>query len=100
MSKFIDKSFLRPITTKECAGHGIEYAMGWQACINYLDSLPAVPLQLNTWIPAEKKPDVNGKYLVVGKQGAVNVIKYEDGRWYGKWGVIAWMQLPAPFKET
>ena len=52
------------------------------------------------WIPcSERLPDQNGKYLVVGRQKAINILKFDGGRWYGKWGVVAWMPLPKPYKE-
>ena len=52
------------------------------------------------WIPAHNIfPGENGKYLVTGKHGAVNIIKYEDGRWYGGMSPIAWMPLPSPYRE-
>ena len=51
------------------------------------------------WIPcSERLPDQNGKYLVVGRQKAINILKFDGGRWYGKWGVVAWMPLPEPHK--
>ena len=51
------------------------------------------------WIPcSERLPDQNGKYLVVGRQKAINILKFDGGRWYGKWGVVAWMPLPKPYK--
>lgn len=51
------------------------------------------------WIPcSEKPPKKNGDYLVTGKHGAVNKRKYEDGRWYGGWDVIAWRELPEPYR--
>lgn len=51
------------------------------------------------WIPcSERLPSKDGKYLIVGRQGAVNILPYRDGRWYGRWGVIAWMPLPKPWK--
>ena len=51
------------------------------------------------WIPcSERLPDQNGKYLVVGRQKAINILKFDGGRWYGKWGVVAWMPLPEPYK--
>ena len=47
------------------------------------------------WIPcSERLPDQNGKYLVVGRQKAINILKFDGGRWYDKWGVVAWMPLP------
>ena len=52
------------------------------------------------WIPcSERLPDQNGKYLVVGRQKAINILKFDGGRWYGKWGVVAWMPLPEPYKD-
>ena len=52
------------------------------------------------WIPcSERMPDQNGKYLVVGRQKAINILKFDGGRWYGKWGVVAWMPLPSPYRE-
>ena len=50
---------------------------------------------LPKWIPcSERLPDQNGKYLVVGRRKAINILKFDGGRWYGKWGVVAWMPLP------
>ena len=52
------------------------------------------------WIPcSERLPDQNGKYLVVGRQKAINILKFDGGRWYGKWGVVAWMPLPETYRE-
>ena len=52
------------------------------------------------WIPcSERLPDQNWKYLVVGRQKAINILKFDGGRWYGKWGVVAWMPLPEPYRE-
>lgn len=62
-------------------------------CIEYmaLRDLPSA----QQWIPcSERLPDQNGKYLVVGRQKAINILKFDGGRWYGKWGVVAWMPLP------
>lgn len=51
------------------------------------------------WIPVtERLPKENGDYLVTGRKGAVNKRKYEDGRWYGNWAIVAWMPLPEPWK--
>lgn len=56
-------------------------------------------MQPSQWIPVnERLPEENGKYLVTGRRGAVSIIKFEDGRWYGKGGVLAWMPLPYPWK--
>ena len=62
---------------------------------NVIDKIPSA----QQWIPcSERLPDQNGKYLVVGRQKAINILKFDGGRWYGKWGVVAWMPLPEPYK--
>jgi len=53
MAEYIDKDRLRLIKTKECAGHTIEYAMGWKACVEWVKSLPA----------ADVRPVVRGHYV-------------------------------------
>ena len=63
------------------------------------DGLMFIP-SAQQWIPcSERLPDQNGKYLVVGRQKAINILKFDGGRWYGKWGVVAWMPLPSPYRE-
>ena len=65
-------------------------------CLNKIVNLPSA----QQWIPcSERLPDQNGKYLVVGRQKAINILKFDGGRWYGKWGVVAWMPLPSPYRE-
>jgi hypothetical protein len=52
------------------------------------------------WIPvSERLPEKNGDYLVTGRKGAVSKRKYDNGRWYGGWDVLAWQTLPEPYKE-
>ena len=41
MSDLIDRQALRLMKTEECAGHSIEYAMGWKACIEWIRALPS-----------------------------------------------------------
>ena len=63
------------------------------------DDIKTLP-SAQQWIPcSERLPDQNGKYLVVGRQKAINILKFDGGRWYGKWGVVAWMPLPSPYRE-
>ena len=69
-----------------------------QATIRRLENLPSAEPE-QRWIPVtERLPKENGDYLVTGRHGAVNKRKYEDGRWYGNWSVIAWMPLPEPWE--
>lgn len=68
-----------------------EFAEGLSEAITEISLLPSA----QQWIPcSERLPDQNGKYLVVGRQKAINILKFDGGRWYGKWGVVAWMPLP------
>ena len=81
----------------------------WQWANGFNTALAATSIQLEKlpsaqpeqrWIPCrERLPSEDGKYLIVGRQGAVNILPYRDGRWYGRWSVIAWMPLPEPYKE-
>lgn len=34
--EYVDMSKLRLMTVEECAGHTIDYAMGWKACIEWI----------------------------------------------------------------
>lgn len=34
--KYVDISKLRLMKVEECAGHTIDYAMGWKACIEWI----------------------------------------------------------------
>lgn len=73
-----------------------EYAPSTIAVTDALKEIPSA----QQWIPcSERMPEQNGKYLVVGRQKAINILKFDGGRWYGKWGVVAWMPLPEPYKE-
>lgn len=76
-----------------------------EACQRYINDPTeereqAIRDLLLRWIPcSERLPDQNGKHLVVGRQKAINILKFDGGRWYGKWGVVAWMPLPKPYEE-
>ena len=34
--EYVDISKLRLMTVEECAGHTIDYAMGWKACVEWI----------------------------------------------------------------
>lgn len=34
--EYVDISKLRLMTVEECAGHSIDYAMGWKACVEWI----------------------------------------------------------------
>ena len=40
--RLIDADALRLMTVEECAGHTIDYAAGWKACIDWINTLPTV----------------------------------------------------------
>ena len=76
-------------------GVAFVYAAAHNHIIEVIKCIPSA----QQWIPcSERLPDQNGKYLVVGRQKAINILKFDGGRWYGKWGVVAWMPLPEPYK--
>jgi hypothetical protein len=74
----------------------VSYEDAWAiTCIEHAPTSEPEPL----WTSCAKRlPEVNGDYLVTGRKGAVNKRKFEDGRWYGNWAVIAWKPLPKPWK--
>lgn len=124
----IDTSQLRLMKTEECAGHTIEYAMGWKACIEWIKSLPTIEPELK-WIPTSVKPDpdlpeddMSGYFLVTlhtyGNIG-FDMDKYEvrKMRWDRVNGwvfpvhspawieealtqhILAWKPCPEPYRE-
>ena len=68
MSDLIDRCNLRLMRTEECAGHTIEYALGWKACIEWMKTLPsAQPEQkVGKWI---KMSDADGVYYCCSECG-------------------------------
>lgn len=72
------------------------FETGWNEALSCVNALPSA----QQWIPcSERMPERNGYYLVTGRQGAVNKRLYQDGYWCGNWAIIAWMPLPAPYRE-
>ena len=50
------------------------------------------------WIPCgDESPKADGRYLITGKKGAVNLLMFKGGRWYGGIKPLAWMQPPKPY---
>ena len=64
MSDLIDKCNLRLMRTEECAGHTIEYALGWKACIEWMKTLPSA------------QPDVPDKNVgdMIRRQDAIEAV--------------------------
>lgn len=58
----VSRSNLRLMKTEECAGHTIEYAMGWKACIEWIKTLPSVQPERKTgrW----KMQSIKGNTLI------------------------------------
>lgn len=50
MARLIDADALRLMKVEECAGHSIEYAMGWKACIEYINAVPTIPAIPVEWL--------------------------------------------------
>lgn len=123
MARLIDADALRLMKVEECAGHTIDYAAGWKACIDWVRTLPTV----DGWISVKDRlPGEDGRYLVYNMSycNAVALVtsfstclenvedyafegekrpgwfSYDDE--YGYYeidGVTHWMPLPEPPKE-
>lgn len=50
MARMIDTDALRLMKVEECAGHPIEYAMGWKACIEWIKDVPTIDAIPVEWI--------------------------------------------------
>lgn len=74
MSDLIDRCNLRLMRAEECAGHTIEYALGWKACIEWMKTLPSA------------QPDVPDRNVgdMIRRQEAVDALDkldYTPGEW-------------------
>lgn len=56
--KLIDANALRLMKVAECAGHTIEFATGWKACVEYCkNDAPAIEAEpVNGWISVKDRP--------------------------------------------
>ena len=96
MSDLISRQAAIEEVARRDSTDGTVKVFGGREIAEILNGLPSA----QQWIPcSERLPDQNGKYLVVGRQKAINILKFDGGRWYGKWGVVAWMPLPSPYRE-
>lgn len=59
MARLIDADALRLMKVEECAGHTIDYAAGWKACIDWVRTLPTV----------DAAPVVHGRWIKKNDQG-------------------------------
>ena len=117
MSDLIDRCNLRLMRTEECAGHTIEYALGWKACIEWMKTLPSAQPEWK-WIPCSERLPENGRQVLVYAMSVHFVLaKYDemreaDGSYKKQWvtfdawkpyyavkDVIAWTELPIPYER-
>lgn len=66
MADLIERKALRLMKTEECAGHSIEYAMGWKACIEWIRAMPSVHPEKCSDILDELKADDYYNYIHTG----------------------------------
>lgn len=66
MADLIDRQALRLMKTEECAGHSIEYAMGWKACIEWIRAMPSAQPEKCSDILDELKADDYYNYIHTG----------------------------------
>ena len=55
MARPIDADALRLMKVEECAGHSIEYAMGWKACIEWIKDTPTIDAIPVEWLKKVRK---------------------------------------------
>lgn len=103
----VNRANLRLMKTEECAGHTIEYAMGWKACIEWIKTLPSAqpePLQVardiatiieneqdmrviernaQQWIPCSERLPENRRYVLVTYKYVYGLIDHGI-TWYGE----------------
>lgn len=56
--RLIDADALRLMKVEECAGHSIEYAMGWKACLEYINAAPAIDAIPVEWLIEHDDEDI------------------------------------------
>ena len=59
MLRLIDADALRLMKVEECAGHSIEYALGWKACIEYIKAAPTIDAIPVEWLRSQLKNNPN-----------------------------------------
>lgn len=107
MERIIDTDALRLMTVDECAGHTLDYAKGWKACIDWIKTLPTIEAEpARRWISVEDRlPEKSGDVLVCSRGyclpvpysqrwKAFNASDYDDGTKHALNSVTHWMPLP------
>ena len=108
----IDANALRLMKVAECAGHTIEYALGWKACVEYCkNDAPTIEAKpVDDWISVKDRlPPYGERVLVINEAyGAEHrYTKYNIGVTvrsphldFTFWGhkVTHWQPLPKPPK--
>jgi hypothetical protein len=81
---------------------------GWNNCnIDWMKRIDELP-KAGEWIPvSEMLPDEDNPVFIALAWESVDIGWYRNGEWFSEfcnydpdYGVIAWMPLPAPFKES
>lgn len=80
MPRLIDADALRLMKVEECAGHSIEYAMGWKACIEYINAAPTIDAIPVEWLKAQIRP-YTGDVSDIGKTATNGTIKRIIRKW-------------------
>ena len=89
------------------SSHDLNDAVDNRYMQNEIKQLPSVTPKQRGWVPcSERNPEKNGFYLVTIKAFGWNCTEYidvdtsyyGDGIWYKK-RVLAWCELPTPYRE-
>ena len=79
-----DRQALRLMKTKECAGHSIEYAMGWKACIEWIKTMQSAESDgYDSLIPMEQN-------MVDDLKSFVEREKAKENRMLADW-IVQWI---------
>lgn len=78
--RMIDADALRLMKVEECEGHSIEYAMGWKACIEYINAAPTIAAIPVGWLKAQIR-SYTGDVSDIGKSARNGTIKDLIRKW-------------------
>jgi hypothetical protein len=106
----IDANALRLMKVAECAGHTIEYAWGWKACVEYCkNEAPTIEAEpVNGWISVEDRlPRLGQRVMAFCRAGILTFLRYDGEVWFEMSSrneyllsfVTHWQPLPEPPKE-
>lgn len=108
--RLIDANALRLMKVAECAGHTIEFAAGWKACVEYCkNDAPAIEVEPdNDWISVKDRLPPTGVPILIYVYNIeeMTVVSLDhdglgfsnDDEWFNIKNIHHWRHLPKPPK--